>query len=362
MILCSVIHSTVRLYDQISVYFPDKTEKKVADGNFEMFCRSKLLVNLQTAHANSMSDSETHCSDESTTCCESPVLDIGNGSLPYSESNRMGNDAGFSTIFALNALDSMLEHPASQPLASEFTEAARDCVPPRSTKPTKSRSIHEVLNRLPPGRPTAHSLYTQMDMVDIRLLLNACGAKPPGSNLTKASAVQQLVVFIENGELLNLRNQLTKPPSLHVSRQLLRQAPADEAASRMADIPSHNKQTNPVASSSADAKKSAPAVQWLVADDAQQWQPLLEGINDQIHGLYLPRHSYMHLNICVQGTCWDFSMERRHGGIRERPSARCSSQRCRRASTSSTRPRRTGFPVTQVFLLISAPRMISSDR
>jgi len=225
-----------------------------------------------------MSDSETRCSDESTTCCESPELDIGNIDMPNVINDRVDNDADFETISALNELDSMLEYPASQPFVSGLSGADREDAPSRGVKVTKSRSINEVLNRLPAGKPTAQSIYTKMDMQDIRLLLNACGAKASGSNLTKASAVQQSIVFIENGELLQLKSQLAQPVSNH---QFSRQTSSDarfQLASNNTNAPLLSKQKAPVSSGMGiSSKEGAVAVQWLVAEDSQQWQPVSGG-------------------------------------------------------------------------------------
>lgn len=188
---------------------------------------SKALYQVQTfnklIHCHfkhiMMGDSETEADlsgDESCSGEESPVLYIGTNiskminTTTISQNNNVEieNYQESCTMDALADLDSMLERPIVPPMKSF---ASTTCTLSRTAGITKTirkdkkdnkttRSIPEVLAKLPSGILKISTLVERLESQDLRVLLNACGVRAL-SNLTKVACAERLLPLINQGAL-----------------------------------------------------------------------------------------------------------------------------------------------------------------
>ena len=233
-------------------------------------------------------DSETEGPDSSDDGTESPILCSGlKPSQHQAEISVSQNTCAFD---ALADLDSMLDYPMSQaqaPVSKPVIQLPARTVHQSQTANahSKVRSLDQVVLRMPTGSITSSSLSANLDLMDMRLLIHACGEKIGGS-LTKPVYCARLLALHENGSLSKICNMMKFQPELEepkpTSTQLIGRKNAPTRSISVPSALSLQQDAKKVISTNsltpqnivAVTKSTGPAVAVPAAADVQQTAPM----------------------------------------------------------------------------------------
>lgn len=187
-----------------------------------------------------MGDSETECSNPPSEC-NSPILytglpnrdkvDVDNeptqnwasflshqSQIPFPETQAypIKNSASGSALDALAGFDSLLEHPVQQrhrtssaPVKQTNLKSVARASTTIVPSGAKVRTLDNILEKVQKQNISKYSLTSQLDILEMKLLIQACGEIVP-SKTNKVALCDKLFHLIESGTLNKIFSSVHK--------------------------------------------------------------------------------------------------------------------------------------------------------